>query len=200
MSETLSNCHVWGCPTYVLKTKLQKTKAKIPKWAPRSQRGVNMGFRKMYSTQVELVLNLLTDSISPQYHVVFDDMFSTVESRTAADTDFCIRMFTSRNSRIQVMLDQEYDPELDDEWLTADEQLTRFSKAREKIVGRVKGKESPSVQGPQSYEEDLVVRERVPCRTKRPSVREPGSDGNHAPIGQEHNDGSSDIQEIPVSM
>ena len=37
------------------------------------------------------------------------------------------------------MLDQEDDPELDDEWLTAYEQLTRFSKAREKIVGRVKG-------------------------------------------------------------
>ena len=37
------------------------------------------------------------------------------------------------------MLDQEDDPELDDEWLTDYEQLTRFSKAREQIVGRVKG-------------------------------------------------------------
>ena len=51
------------------------------------------------------------------------------------------------------MLDQEYDPELDDEWLTANDQLTRFSKAREKIVGGVKGTESPSVQGTQSSEE-----------------------------------------------
>ena len=56
------------------------------------------------------------------------------------------------------MLDQEDDPELDDEWLTADEQLTRFSKSREQIVGRVKVTESPSIQGPQSSEEDLVVR------------------------------------------
>ena len=54
------------------------------------------------------------------------------------------------------MLYQEDKPELDDEWLTADEQLTRFSKAREKIVGRVKGSESPSVQGPKSSEEDIV--------------------------------------------
>ena len=69
------------------------------------------------------------------------------------------------------MIDQEDDPELDDEWLTADEQLTRFSKSREQIVGRVKGTESPSVQGPQSYEEELVVRERVPSRTEIPSVR-----------------------------
>ena len=88
---------------------------------------------------------------------------------------------------------------MDDEWLTADEQLTRFSKAREHIVGRVKGTELPSVQGPQSSVEDLVVRERVPSRTDIPSVREPGTNGNHAPIGQEQNDGSSaNSQEIPV--
>ena len=50
------------------------------------------------------------------------------------------------------MLDQEDDPESDDEWLTSDEQLKRFSKSREQVVGRVKGTESPSFQGPQSYE------------------------------------------------
>ena len=49
------------------------------------------------------------------------------------------------------MLDQEYDPELDNEWLTYDERLTRFRKSRKKIVGRFKGAESPSVQGLQSY-------------------------------------------------
>ena len=54
------------------------------------------------------------------------------------------------------MLDQEDDPDLDNECLTADEQLTRFSKAREKILGKVKGSELQYVQGPQSYEEDLV--------------------------------------------
>ena len=89
-----------------------------------------MGFRKIHSTQVGLVLNLLTGSISPQFHVVFDDMFSNVMSITAVDPEVWIMLFTSRNSSIQVMLDQEDDPELDDEWLTADEQLTRFSKAR----------------------------------------------------------------------
>ena len=84
--ETLRNCRVWGCPTYVLEPNPQKPGAKIPKWDTRSLRGVNMGFRKMHSTQGGLVLNLLTGSISPQYHLVFDDMFSTVMSSTAADT------------------------------------------------------------------------------------------------------------------
>ena len=36
-----------------------------------------MVFSKMHSIQVGLVLNLLTGSTSPHYHVVSDDMFST---------------------------------------------------------------------------------------------------------------------------
>ena len=55
-----------------------------------------------------MVINLLTGSISPQYHVVFDDMFSNVMSSTAADTEVWIRLVTSRNSRIQVMLDTSW--------------------------------------------------------------------------------------------
>ena len=54
-----------------------------------------MGFRKMHSTQVGLVLNLLTGSISPHYHVVFDDMFSTVVSSTAAYPELWIRLVKS---------------------------------------------------------------------------------------------------------
>ena len=99
------------------------------------------------------------------------------------------------------MLEQEDDPELDDEWLTANEKLTRFRKSREKIVGRVKGSESPSVQEPQYSEEDLFIRERVKIRTERPSVREPGTNGNHATIGQAQNSSSSaNSQKIPVSI
>ena len=63
---------------------------------------------------VGLVLNLLTGSISPWYHVVFDDMFSTAMSSTAKYPEVWIRLVTSRKSRIQVMLYQEDDPELND--------------------------------------------------------------------------------------
>ena len=94
MSETLSNCHVSGCPTYVLEPKLQKPGVKITKWAPRSLRRVSMGFSKIHSTQVGLVLNLLTGSISQQYHVVFDDMFSTVMISKAAYPEVWISMVT----------------------------------------------------------------------------------------------------------
>ena len=49
-----------------------------------------MGFIRMYMTQVGMVLNLLTGSISPQYHVVFDYMFSTVAISTDADVEVWI--------------------------------------------------------------------------------------------------------------
>ena len=97
-----------------------------------------MGFIKMHSTQVGLVLNLLIGSISPQYHVVFDGILSTVVSSSDADPEVCIRLVTSRKSSIQVMLDQEDYTELDDKWLNADERLTYFIKTREWIAGSVK--------------------------------------------------------------
>ena len=122
-----------------LEPKLQKSGVKIPKRDPMSQREVNMSFRNMHSTQVGFVINMLTGSISPQYNVVFNYMFSTLMSITASDPEFWIRLVTARNSSIQVMLDHKDDPYLDDEWLTTNEQLTCFSKTIEKIVGRFKG-------------------------------------------------------------
>ena len=56
------------------------------------------------------------------------------------------------------------------DFLTDNERLTFFCKAREQIVCRFKGVESQYVQGTQYYEEDLVVRERASIRTERPSV------------------------------
>ena len=76
----LSDCHVWGCPVFVLEPKLQKTGIKIPKWHPRSRRGVYMGFSTHHSTLVALILDLATRTITPQFHLVFDDMFHTVVS------------------------------------------------------------------------------------------------------------------------
>ena len=66
----------------------------IAKCDPRSRRGVNMGFSKVHSTQVGLVLNLLTGSVSPQYHVVFDYMFSTVMISTDVDLEVWIKLGT----------------------------------------------------------------------------------------------------------
>ena len=92
---------------------------KIPKWDTRSLRGVHTCFSKIRSPQVVLVLNLITGSILPHYHVVFDDLFSIVVSTTFADPEDWIRLATTSNSRIQVVLYQEDDSDFYDYWLTA---------------------------------------------------------------------------------
>ena len=73
----LRNFHVWGCPVYVLDPKLADGKT-LPRWEPRSRLGLYLGPSPSHSTSVALVLNLKTRRISPQYHVVFDDRFHTV--------------------------------------------------------------------------------------------------------------------------
>ena len=53
-----------------LDPRFQKPGMKTLKWAPMSQRRVNMGFGKGYSTQVGLVVNIKNDLRSLQFHIV----------------------------------------------------------------------------------------------------------------------------------
>ena len=130
--EILSTSHTWGCPAYVLEPKLQKGGVKIPKWAPRSRRGVFLGFSRMHSTMVGLVLNLQTKFISPQFHIVFDDMFTTINSN---NEEVAPRMWTSLitspSARLHVTLDQNVAPELDDEWLSPADLASRKAAKKE---------------------------------------------------------------------
>jgi hypothetical protein len=71
--------HVWGCPLYVLDPKTQQGK-KLPRWEPRSKRGIFVGLSQQHASEVPLVLNLGTGSITTQFHVVFNDLFTTVPS------------------------------------------------------------------------------------------------------------------------
>ena len=112
----------------------------------------------MNTTKVGLVLNLLTVSISQQYLVVIYYVFYTVVSITAVYPEFWVMLVTSRNSVIKIMLYLEDDPDLDDKWLTSNYILTRLSTYGYNILGRVKGANTPSVQGPQYSEKDLVLR------------------------------------------
>jgi hypothetical protein len=75
----LLDYHVWGFPVYVLDPKMQAGK-KLPRWEPQSKRGMFMGISMQHPSEVHMVLNLTTGSITTQFHVVFDDLFSTVSS------------------------------------------------------------------------------------------------------------------------
>jgi hypothetical protein len=63
----------------VLDPKIQQWQ-KLPRWAPRSKRGMFLGLIQQHASEVPLVINLGTGSINTQFHVVFDDLFTTVPS------------------------------------------------------------------------------------------------------------------------
>jgi hypothetical protein len=75
----LMDLNVWGCPVYVLDPKIQQGQ-KLPRWAPKSKRGIFLGLSQYHESEVPLVLNLGTGSITTQFHVVFDYLFTTVPS------------------------------------------------------------------------------------------------------------------------
>lgn len=119
----LRDMHVWGCPVYVLDPTLQQGK-KLPWWQPRSRRGLFLGYSRHHSSDVPLILNIQTGSISPQIHVVFDDSFSTVMS--IASNEQPPEFWTDPNLENcihSVPVDPD-DPEgtlLPDDWLTPHE-------------------------------------------------------------------------------
>jgi hypothetical protein len=82
-----------------------------------------MGFSPLHSSDVPLVLNLRTGSITPQFHVVFDDYFSTVSSIDKDTdppdhwTDVCL------DNTIRIATDDMSNLSLHDEWLTEEEGL-----------------------------------------------------------------------------
>jgi hypothetical protein len=61
----------------VLEAKLQNDQ-KLPKWNRRACFGQFVGFLDEHSSMVANVQHLTTGYISPQFHVVFDDLFETV--------------------------------------------------------------------------------------------------------------------------
>ena len=83
--DHLQRSHVWGCPAYVLDPKLQDGK-KLPKWQARARRGQYLGVSPDHSSTICRILNLRSGFISPQYHVIYDDLFSTVPNAESGGT------------------------------------------------------------------------------------------------------------------
>ena len=74
----LQDFHTFGCPCYVLDSRLQTNPKGVPKWDPRARLGIYLGKSPAHAGNVALALNPKTGLVSPQYHVLFDDDFTTV--------------------------------------------------------------------------------------------------------------------------
>ena len=126
----LSNCHAWGCPTFVLESKLQKEGVEIPKWASRSHQRVFVGFFKLHSLLIGLILNRTTRSITTQSHLVFDDSFSTMYSDEDTVSDTWNHFITRPSTCLHTELDDDDYSDPSDEWLTPDERIARDKERR----------------------------------------------------------------------
>jgi hypothetical protein len=74
--------HVWGCPVYVLDSKISGG-VKLPCWTSNSTCCINVGLSTNHASTVALVLNPASSYITAQFDIVFDNWFATI----AADVD-----------------------------------------------------------------------------------------------------------------
>ncbi len=97
---------MFGCPVFVLDKRLQDGDS-LPKWRSRCWNGVYVGQSLQHAGNVPLVYNPSTSHVSPQYHITFDDTFSTVCGSRAVlpDSVYC-RLFDSTDW----MFDSSYGP------------------------------------------------------------------------------------------
>ena len=68
----LLRTRVWGCPAFVPDPKLQDNH-KIPAFNQKSRMGQFLGFSNEHSTLIWMVWNLVTNFVSPQFHIVYDE-------------------------------------------------------------------------------------------------------------------------------
>jgi len=134
--------HVWGCPVFVLDPKLQNDK-KIPKFNRRACMGQFLGFSHEHSSLVARVWNLATNYFSPQYHVVFDDLFTSImNDKRLEDTvleDIFEKLFVTCKDyygkdatvlQTRQLVDNEPLP-LDDMWLNESERHEKKQRLEE---------------------------------------------------------------------
>ncbi len=112
----------------MLESKLQNGQ-KLPKWNRWSRLGQFLGYSYEHSSLVANIWHLKMGYVSPQYHVVFDDLFKTVFSSGADDAlvnSICENLY---GTSCEIYATDEYDahdnlvykpPPLDEVWLDAE--------------------------------------------------------------------------------
>jgi hypothetical protein len=74
-----TDMHPLLCPVYVLDRRMQEGTSP-PKWTKRTTQKVYVGHLHHYSKSVPMVWDTKTKLVSPQFHVMFDDNFDTVQA------------------------------------------------------------------------------------------------------------------------
>jgi hypothetical protein len=188
----LKEAHVFACPSYLLVPSMREGK-RVPKFETRSRRGVFMGLSAKHASTVPLIMNLSTLTITPQFHVVFDDWFTSVNS-TRPDEPISDLVWNDlfENSRYQYFFDDDDDVELDSEWLTENERAQREHQDRDTQIRQHQRKEAqPKFPEQEAVEKDSTIHEEPPDeappqspREKIPPAEIPPTDQEESPTGE----------------
>jgi len=106
-NRKLIDWHVFGSPVYVLHKSLQDSSGSRQKWKSRCWQGVYLGQSPAHASNVALVYNPETTHVSPQFHVTFDDTFSSVSSTDPDASAACIESLLQKTAW---MYSDEYGP------------------------------------------------------------------------------------------
>ena len=192
----LQETHVWGAPAYRLAKKLGDGQ-KIPRWEPRSERGIFVGISDKHNSMIAKVLNTDTRIVTTPHNVVVDDWFATVASSPEELPDFNSpewkEIFTDCPLQFYGDGELETDPEVDPEEADIQQALQRretvadamdryqFPDRYEPPVARTDNVDAPSPDTtPVAGRTRASVRVPVPVADQPPVQRErkhPSHDG-----------------------
>jgi hypothetical protein len=97
-SRSLTDYKVFGCPVYVLCKELQDNPGSDRKWESRCWQGVYIGHSSLHAGNVALVYNPVTKHVTQQFHVIFDESFSSMMSNIPQQNDSSIERILSKTS------------------------------------------------------------------------------------------------------
>lgn len=103
ISYNYKDFHVFGCPVYALNNKLAGGSS-VPHWNPCAHIRLNLGFSSQHARTVYNVLNLQTGTVSPQFHVKYDDFFTSMAS---SDINLCAPSFWQAKAGFTTLLTQQ---------------------------------------------------------------------------------------------
>ena len=83
MNHTPNDFKVFRSPVYVHNLTLQSGTLSPGKWKERSYQGVYVGHLPHHVSNIILMHNPKTQLVSPQYHVIHDESFETVQIHTS---------------------------------------------------------------------------------------------------------------------
>jgi Reverse transcriptase (RNA-dependent DNA polymerase) len=173
----LQRVKVWGCPTYVLSPTLQDGR-KIPKWAPRARRGQFLGFSTQHSSLIGLIRNPSTQHVSPQFHVVHDELFTTVCS-VDEDNDTWVELFLSHR--------EYYGPEVDEETEPYDfSNNPAFGEFEQQVLDNIPRVSNQTANIPSETDENLLPTGGLTETAPTLDIQAPISIPKNEPIPQQH--------------